>query len=43
MNVVVNQDGIVLEKDVGPGRDTAAREMFVYNPDTSWRQVQWVC
>jgi len=40
MTFVVNQDGIVHEKDLGPGTDTAARAMSVYNPDNSWRQVQ---
>ena len=40
MTFVVNQDGIVHEKDLGPGTDAAAQKMTVYNPDTSWRQVQ---
>jgi hypothetical protein len=40
MTFVVNQDGIVHEKDVGPGTDAAARKMTAYNPDASWRQVQ---
>jgi hypothetical protein len=40
MTFVVNQDGIVHEKDLGPGTDPAARKMTVYNPDKSWRQVK---
>ena len=40
MTFVVNQDGIVHEKDLGPETDAAARKMSVYNPDTSWRPVQ---
>jgi Protein of unknown function (DUF2950) len=39
MTFVVNQDGIVHEKDLGPGTDAAARKMTVYSPDASWRQV----
>jgi len=37
---VVNHDGIVHEKDLGPGTDAEARKMSVYNPDKSWRPVQ---
>jgi hypothetical protein len=37
---VVNRDGIVYEKDLGPGTDAAARKMTAYNPDKSWRQVK---
>ena len=40
MTFVVSQDGIVHEKDLGPGTDAAARKMIAYNPDKSWRQVQ---
>ena len=40
MTFIVNQDGIVREKDLGPQTDTIARKMTVYNPDASWRQVQ---
>jgi hypothetical protein len=40
MTFVVNQDGIVRERDLGPQTDAAARKMTVYNPDASWRQVQ---
>jgi hypothetical protein len=40
MTFIVNQDGTVREKDLGPGTDAAARKMTVYNPDSTWRQVQ---
>ena len=40
MTFVINQDGIVHEKDLGPGTDADARKMSAYNPDKSWRQVQ---
>jgi hypothetical protein len=40
MTFVVNQDGIVREKDLGPGTDGAAKTMSLYNPDGSWEIVQ---
>jgi hypothetical protein len=40
MTFVVSHDGVVREKDLGPGTDAAARKMTAYNPDGSWRQVQ---
>jgi hypothetical protein len=39
MTFVVNQDGVVHEKDLGPGTDAAARKMTAYNPDADWRPV----
>ena len=39
MTFTVNQDGVVHEKDLGPGTDGAARKITAYNPDSSWRQV----
>jgi hypothetical protein len=40
MTFIVNQDGIVYEKDLGPGTDATARKMTAYNPDSSWRVTQ---
>ena len=40
MTFLVNQDGIVLQKDLGPGTDAAARKITSYNPDASWRPAQ---
>jgi hypothetical protein len=36
MTFVVNQDGIVFEKNLGPETDRLAREITVYDPDLSW-------
>ena len=40
MTFIVGDDGIVREKDLGPGTDAEARKMTVYNPDASWHVVQ---
>ena len=40
MTFIVNQDGIVRQRDLGPQTDAIARKMTVYNPDAAWRQVQ---
>ena len=40
MTFLVNQDGIIWEKDLGPGTDSVAPKISVYNPDGSWRAVQ---
>jgi len=40
MTFIVNQDGTVREKDLGPETDAAARKITVYNPDASWKPVQ---
>jgi hypothetical protein len=37
---VVNQDGVVREKDLGPQTDATAKSMPHYNPDSSWPTVQ---
>jgi hypothetical protein len=39
MTFVVNRDGIVYQKDLGPGTDAAARAITAYNPDSSWAKV----
>ena len=39
MTFVINQDGTIREKDLGPGTDAVARAMTVYNPDASWSLV----
>ena len=36
MTFVVNQDGTVRERDLGPQTDAIARKMTAYNPDASW-------
>ena len=39
MTFVVNQDGIVHEKDLGPDTATAAQAVTQYNPDNTWAPV----
>jgi hypothetical protein len=36
---IVNHDGQVFEKDLGPGTDAAARAMTRFDPDKSWQKV----
>ena len=36
MTFIVNQDGSVREKDLGPGTDAAVKAMNRYDPDSSW-------
>ena len=40
MTFLVNQDGIVREKDLGTGTDASARRMTAHHPDSSWRRSQ---
>jgi hypothetical protein len=37
MTFIVSHDGIVYQKDLGPGTLDAFKEMERYNPDKSWR------
>jgi hypothetical protein len=36
MTFIVNQQGIVYQKDLGEGTDKAARKLKAYDPDPSW-------
>ena len=36
MTFIVNQDGIVREKDLGPETDATVRATSIYEPDPSW-------
>jgi hypothetical protein len=40
MTFVVNQGGIVFEKNLGPETASIARRMTEYNPDKTWRIVE---
>jgi hypothetical protein len=40
MTFIVNQDGIVYERNLGPETSRHARRMKAYNPDNDWQQVQ---
>jgi hypothetical protein len=39
MTFVVNQDGVVYQKDLGPGTAAAAAKITVFNPDKSWKPL----
>jgi len=39
MTFVVNHQGQIYEKNLGPKTDAVARAMKVFDPDTSWRKV----
>jgi len=40
MTFIVNQDGIVYEKSLGPNTEAIARAMKAYDPDASWQKAQ---
>jgi len=40
MSFIVNRDGVVYQKNLGPGTDAAARQVTTYNPDASWSKVE---
>ena len=40
MTFIINQEGVVRQKDLGPASDAIARKMSAYNPDASWQPVQ---
>jgi hypothetical protein len=40
MTFIVNQDGVVYQKDLGPDTNTAARAIQEYNPDSSWQKAE---
>jgi hypothetical protein len=40
MTFIVNQDGIVYEKDLGTDTAAAVQKLTAYNPDSSWRPVK---
>jgi len=39
MTFIVNHDGVVYEKDLGPNTARIAGEMKVFSPDQTWRKV----
>jgi len=39
MTFVVNHDGTVYEKDLGPNTWRLAERMTAYDPDQTWRKV----
>jgi hypothetical protein len=40
MTFLVNHDGMVFEKDLGPHTDKLAQEMTSFNPDGTWKKVE---
>ena len=39
MTFIVNQDGVVYQKDLGPNSAAIARAMKEFNPDSTWKRV----
>jgi Protein of unknown function (DUF2950) len=39
MTFIVNQDGVVYQKDLGPNTAAIARAMKQFNPDSTWQKV----
>jgi len=39
MTFMINQDGIIVQKDLGPDTAKLASEMAVFNPDKTWQEV----
>ena len=40
MTFVVNQNGTVYQKDLGPKTEEIAKAMTLYNPDRTWKRAQ---
>jgi hypothetical protein len=40
MTFIVNEDGVVLQKDLGKKTETLAKDMKEYNPDSSWQKAE---
>jgi hypothetical protein len=40
MTFIVNRDGIVYQKDLGPNTATRARILSLYDPDATWKMVK---
>ncbi len=41
MTLIVNQQGIVYEKDLGPKTEEFAKAMTKYDPDKTWKKEEW--
>jgi hypothetical protein len=39
MTFIVNEDGVVYEKDLGKKTDVLARAMKEYNPSSNWQEA----
>ena len=40
MSFIVSRDGVVYQKNLGPGTDALARKVTAFNPDSSWEKVE---
>jgi hypothetical protein len=40
MTFIVNQDGVIHEKDLGPDTEQAARAITAYQPDDTWQRTR---
>jgi hypothetical protein len=40
MTFLINQDGVIYQKDLGENTDDIAKAMTEYNPDSSWTKVK---
>lgn len=40
MTFIVNQEGAVYEKDLGPGTEELAKKITKYDPDQTWKKVE---
>jgi len=40
MTFIVNQNGVVYQKDLGPKTEVLAKGMTAYNPDRTWKRAQ---
>ena len=39
MTFMINQDGVIVQKDLGPDTTKLASEITEFNPDKSWQEV----
>jgi len=40
MTFIVNHDGVVFQKDLGPKTASIAKAMKTFNPDSTWTRVE---
>ena len=40
MTFIVNQDGIVYQKDLGPNAAELAKNLIEYDPDNTWERFE---
>ncbi len=40
MTFIVNHDGAVYQKNLGPNTERAAQAMELFNPDGTWKKME---